>query len=119
MEDFMTGHVTSNEALNERMDQGASSYRHILNALTDKLESGVLCLKNVAIEHNGGRHCILVRDLSMDTVLGALIDAVVERFTRMKDLDVTISRDNIAEKERLNYSYIVVIQQGKVKSELP
>ena len=105
--------------LNERIVRRASSYRHIISALLDKLENGMLCLQNVAIEYNGGRHCILVRDLSEDTALGALIEAVVKKFTRMKDIEITISRDDISQKERFNYSYIVVVQPEEVKAELP
>ena len=41
------------------------------------------------------------------------------KFTRMKDIEITISRDDISEKERFNYSYIVVVQPGEVKAELP
>jgi hypothetical protein len=119
MEDLMTGHVTSDNTLNKRIVERASSYRHILGDLRDKLENGMLCLKNVAIDHNGGQHCILVRDLTMDRALGVLIDAVVEKFSKMNDIEITISRDDIAEKERFNYSYIVVVQQEKVKAELP
>ena len=115
----MISHVTSNETLNKRVGERASSYRHIIGALRDKLENGMICLKNVPIEHNSGRHYILVRDLSMDGALGALIDAVVDKFTMMKDIEITISRDDISEKERFNYSYIVVVQPGEVKAELP
>ena len=115
----MTSHVTSSLALNKRVGERASHYRRIIGALRDKLENGMLCLKNVAIEHNGGRHCILVRDLSMDMALGTLIDAVIQKFSRTRDVEITISRDGISEKERYNYSYIVVVQPEEVKAELP
>jgi len=115
----MIGHADNGETLNEPIGGKASSYRHIIGALTDKLECGILCLKNVPITHNGGRHCILIIDLSMDRALGVRLDAVIERFNRMKDIEIAISRDDITIKERLDYSYIVVVQQGKVKAELP
>lgn len=82
----------------------------------------MLCLKNVAIEHNGGWHCILVRDLSSDRTLSSRIDAVVERLNRLRDLnniEITISRNVIAKNERFNYSYIVLVQQERVTAELP
>lgn len=106
-------------SLSERIVRRASSYKQIIGELMDKLENGMLCLKNVAIEHNGGRHCILVRDLSRDIALGSLIEAVVKRFTRTTDVEVTISTDDVSEDERFNYSYIVVVQPGEVKAELP
>ncbi len=115
----MSSDVAGSEKLNEPIGEKAASYRHIMGALMDKLEGGMLCLNSVPIMHNGGRHCILVRDLSGNKSLGTLIDAVVERFNMQKDIDITISRDDIAKKERFNFSYIVVVQQEKVKAELP
>lgn len=105
-------------SLNERIVRRASSYRGIIGALMDKLENGMLCLKDVAIEHNGGRHCILVRDLSRDIALGALIDAAVKRFTRTTDIEIAISRDDVSEVERFKYSYIVVVQPEEANAEL-
>ena len=115
----MDSHIANSDTLTKPISEQASSYRHITGALMDKLECGMLFLKNVSIMHNGGRHSILVRDLSMDRALGALIQTVVEKFNRLKDIDITISRDDIPKKERFNYSYIVVVQQEKVKAELP
>ena len=115
----MTSQVISTETLIKGIGERLSCYSHIIGALRDRLENGILCLKNVAIDHNGGRHCILVRDLSRDKVFGERIDAVVKRFNRVKEVEITISRNDISENERFNYSYIVVVQQGEVKSELP
>jgi hypothetical protein len=55
----------------------------------------------------------------MDIALGTLIDAVIQKFSRTRDVEITISRDDISEKERYNYSYIVVVQPEEVKAELP
>ena len=122
MEDLMISNVAIIEMLNAPIREEASNYRHIIDELMDKLECGMLCLKNVAIEHNGGRHCILVRDLSSDGTLSSRIDAVVERLNRLRDLnniEITISRNDIAKNERFNYSYIVLVQQERVTAELP
>ena len=115
----MIGHVASDETLNEPIGEKALGYKYIIATLIDKLECGILCLKNVPIIHNGGRHCILVCDLSLDSALVARINSVVEKFNRMKDIEITISRADIAKNERFKYSYIVVVQKGKVKAELP
>jgi len=119
MEGIMTSRVADSETSNKPISEHASSYRHITGALIDKLECGILFLKNVSIMHNGGRHSILVRDLSMDRALGALIRAAVDKCNRLKDTEITISRDDIPKKERFNYSYIVVVEQENVKAELP
>ncbi len=115
----MSGHVAIIETLNAPIGKKAPRYMHIMGALMDKLECGIQCLKNVPITHNGGRHCILVRDLSSDMALGELIHRVVERFNRLHDIEIAISSDDITFRERFNYSYIVVVQQERVKAELP
>ncbi|MGO9377349.1 MAG: hypothetical protein ACLPN1_18225 [Dissulfurispiraceae bacterium] len=115
----MSSQVISSGTLNEPIAEKASSYRHIMRALIDKLEGGMICLKNVPIMQNGGRHCILVRDLSRNKALGTHIDSVADKFNRLKDIEITISREDISTKERFDFSYIVVVQHGQVKAELP
>ena len=118
-EDLMISHIASGQTSNKPIVKKAPRYMRIMGALMDKLECGILCLENVPITHNGGRHCILVRDLSGDRALGDLIQSVVERFNRMNDVEITISSDDISFRDRFIYSYIVVVQQEKVKAELP
>jgi len=115
----MISNIASGKKSNKPMVKKAPRYMHIMGALMDKLECGILCLQNVSITHNGGRHCILVRDLSENMALSELIRSVVERFNRMNDVDISISRDDISFRDRFIYSYIVVVQQEMVKAELP
>ncbi|HMK60657.1 MAG TPA: hypothetical protein VK452_05870 [Dissulfurispiraceae bacterium] len=112
----MSDNVTGvSQSIRER----ASSYRKIIGALMDMLESGIHCLKNIEIKHNKGRHSVLIRDLSMDKAIGTLIQAVTDRFRRLKNIDITVSREDVPRHERFNYSYIIVVRDGEVKSELP
>lgn len=115
----MISQSASGKSLNKPIGDDASNYGNIIGSLIDRIECGISCVKNVLITHNGGRHCILVRDLSMDSALGARIDLVIKRFNRMKNIDIVVSRDDVTKEERFNYSYIVVIRQGMVKAELP
>lgn len=115
----MLSRVAILETFNESKGKTAPSSMSIVRALIANLECGILCLKNVQIMHNGGKHCILVRDLSRDMALGELIQAAVERFNRLKEVEITIAKCDIPREERFNYSYIVAIQQEKVKAELP
>jgi hypothetical protein len=115
----MIRHAINDETLNKPIGKKPSRYSHIISALRDNLECGMLLLKYVAIEHNRGRHCVLVLDLSMDRELGALIGPVIERFTSLKEIEITVSRDDISEEERSHYAFIVVVQEEKVKAELP
>jgi hypothetical protein len=115
----MISHIASGKTSNKPIVKKAPRYMHIMGALMDKLECGILCLENVPITHNDGRHCILVRDLSENVALGELIRSVVERFNRMNDVDISISSNDISFRDRFIYSYIVVVQQDKVKAELP
>jgi hypothetical protein len=115
----MISHIASGTPTNKPKVKKAPRYMRIMGALMDKLECGILCLENVPITHNGGRHCILVRDLSENIALGELVRSVVERFNRMNDVDISISSDDISFRDRFIYSYIVVVQQESVKAELP
>ncbi|HMK55966.1 MAG TPA: hypothetical protein VK448_04955 [Dissulfurispiraceae bacterium] len=105
--------------ISQSIRERASSYRHILGALMDRLESGICCLKSIEIRHNSGRHSVLVRDLSMDRAIGTLIQAVADRFKKLRNIDITVSQDDVPRHERFNYSYIIVVRDGEVRSELP